>query len=67
MRIRNPAFREPVPALLRDILAAWQLEHVLGTPAVTFLQVPVPSFQKMQHFRGSTRTDILSKIISWNV
>jgi hypothetical protein len=33
---------EPVPALLRDILAARQLEHVLGTPAVTFLQVPVP-------------------------
>jgi hypothetical protein len=45
---------EPVPALLRDILAARQLEHVLGTPAVTFLQVPVPIFflQKMHHFRG---------------
>jgi hypothetical protein len=30
---------EPVPALLRDILAAPHLGHVLGTPAVTFLQV----------------------------
>ena len=30
---------EPVPALLRDILAARQLEHILGRPAVTFLQV----------------------------
>ena len=66
MRIRNPACREPVPALLRDILAARQLEHVLGTPAVTFLQVPVPIFQKMHQFRG-TRSGILSKIISWSV
>ena len=31
---------EPVPALLRDILAAGHLDQVLGTPAVTFLQVP---------------------------
>jgi hypothetical protein len=42
---------EPVPALLRDILLARQLEHVLGTPAVTFLQVPVPIFQIMHLWR----------------
>jgi len=39
---------EPVPALLRDILAARQLEHVLGTPSVTFLQVPLPILQNGQ-------------------
>jgi hypothetical protein len=30
---------EPVPPLLRDILASPELAHVLGAPAVTFLQV----------------------------